>query len=84
MEKMSQPPGKKTPAQATPDSSPHSTENPESIRPTLRPEEEHVGSIWKHPYMIYIVLTVVLFILLLVIAWIAYSGGWIPSRGSNS
>jgi p-aminobenzoyl-glutamate transporter AbgT len=51
---------------------------------TLKPEIEHEGTIWKHPYMVYIVLTVVLFIFLLVIAWMAYSGGWIPNKGTLS
>ncbi len=44
-------------------------------------EEEHRGSIWTHPYMIYIGLTLVLFVLLLVIGAIAWTQGWIPNRG---
>lgn len=44
-------------------------------------EPEHEGSIWKHPYMIYIVLTAVLFSGLLFIGWLAYENGWIPDRG---
>jgi hypothetical protein len=45
-----------------------------------RPEAEHVGSIWKHPYMVYIVLTLILFIFIVVMGYLAISNGWIPSR----
>jgi hypothetical protein len=43
-------------------------------------EPEHKGSIWKHPYLVYILLTVVLFVGLLVAAWLAQSNDWIPKR----
>jgi len=43
-----------------------------------RPEPEYQGSIWKHPYMLYILLTLVLFVFLLAASWIAWSQGWIP------
>ncbi len=49
---------------------------------TLKHEEEHTGSIWKHPYMIYVILTAILFIFLLGISWLALSNGWIPNRGT--
>jgi hypothetical protein len=48
---------------------------PQSFQP------EHEGSIWKHPYLIYILLTIVLFFILLGIGWLAWTQGWIPSRG---
>lgn len=47
----------------------------------LKPEREHQGPIWKHPYMLYIVLTVLLFAILLAIGWLALENGWVPSRG---
>ena len=47
-------------------------------------EPEHQGSVWSHPYMLYVVLTAVIFIFLLVMGWLALSNGWIPSRGINS
>ncbi len=47
----------------------------------LKNEEEHAGSIWKHPYMLYILLTTVLFVFLLAIGFIAWDQGWIPNRG---
>ena len=50
------------------------------LHKVLKREEEHEGPIWKHPYMLYIVLTVCLFALLLFIAWIAWSNDWIPHR----
>jgi hypothetical protein len=43
-------------------------------------EPEYQGSIWKHPYAIYIVLNLVLFGILLGIGYIAYHNGWIPHR----
>jgi hypothetical protein len=47
----------------------------------LKHEEEHTGSIWKHPYMVYIVLTIALFLLLVWLGYLAWENGWIPSRG---
>lgn len=44
----------------------------------LKGEEEHKGSIWKHPYMLYVVLTMVLFTVLVVAAWLALKNGWLP------
>ncbi len=49
-------------------------------RKELRPEPEHVGSIWKHPYMIYVALTLALFVFLLVIGWAAMQLDMIPKR----
>lgn len=43
-------------------------------------EEEHVGSVWKHPYMVYVVLTMVLFVFLVVMGWLAWTNDWIPHR----
>lgn len=45
-----------------------------------RPEREHTGSIWTHPYMIYILLTAALFVLLVFLGWLALTNGWIPQR----
>jgi len=50
-------------------------------RPEKKHEEEHRGSILKHPYMIYIGLTILLFTFLIVMTLIASSQGWIPNRG---
>lgn len=47
----------------------------------LQVEPEYQGSVWKHPYMIYIWLTIVLFIFLGIIGWLAWKQGWIPNRG---
>ena len=62
----------------TPDSAPQPRWTPQAHEP------EHVGSIWKHPYMVYIYLTAVLFGLLVFIAWMAWENGWIPSRTIGS
>ncbi len=43
-------------------------------------EPEHQGPLWTHPYMLYIVLTVVIFGGMLLIGWLALENGWIPSR----
>ncbi len=47
-------------------------------------ETEHQGPIWKHPYMIYVGLTMVLFLFLVVMAYLAWTNGWIPNRGISS
>lgn len=57
-----------------------SKESPKSLQP-LKMEEEHTGSIWTHPYMLYVVLTVVLFLILLGLGYLASENGWVPSRG---
>ena len=44
-------------------------------------EMEHSGSIWTHPYMAYIWATMVLFLLLVFLGWLAWTNGWIPNRG---
>ena len=44
------------------------------------PEREWTGSIWKHPYFVYILLTVALFAVLLGIGWLAWTQGWIPNQ----
>lgn len=49
---------------------------------SLEKEVEHNGPIWTHPYMLYIGLTTLLFGALVLIAWLAWTNGWIPSRGS--
>lgn len=53
-------------------------------KPELRPETEHSGPIWTHPYLIYVGLTAVLFLFLVVMAYLALSNGWIPNRGIPS
>lgn len=50
--------------------------------PAHEPEWRHSG--WKHPYVIYILLTGVLFLFLILMGWIAYHNGWIPNRGINA
>ena len=44
------------------------------------PEPEWEGSIWKHPYMAYIVLTLVLFAFIMGMGWLAWTQGWTPER----
>lgn len=44
-------------------------------------EPEHQGSIWKHPYMVYVYLTAALFGGLILLGWLGLENGWIPSRG---
>ena len=56
-------------------------ETPKAPQPNPRHHEpEHVGSIWTHPYMVYIYLTAALFLGLLLIGWLAWENGWVPSR----
>lgn len=54
-------------------------QNPKPQSP-LRPEEEYSGPIWKHPYLLYILLTAVLFTGLMSVAWLALENDWIPKR----
>lgn len=46
----------------------------------LAPEPEWKGSKYSHPYLIYVVLTVVLFVFLVVMGGLAWTQGWIPNR----
>jgi hypothetical protein len=50
----------------------------------LQREDEHVGPIWKHPYFLYILLTLVLFLFLVGMPWLAWTNGWIPNRGIST
>ena len=43
-------------------------------------EPEHRGSLWTHPYMLYILGTVGLFGFLVFIAWLAIENDGIPKR----
>lgn len=47
----------------------------------LKTEPEHKGSIWKHPYLVYVLLTMFLFGFLVLMAVLAWKYQWIPSRG---
>jgi hypothetical protein len=47
-------------------------------------EEEHKGPIWKHPYFLYVLITLLLFLFLIVVGWLALENGWIPNRGIHS
>ena len=58
-----------------------SDSKPQSQHPSQDREPEHAGSIWTHPYMVYIYLTVVIFGFLLGVGWMALENGWIPKRG---
>lgn len=51
------------------------------MKPRHEHEPEHRGSIWTHPYLIYVYLTAVIFGVLLFLGWMALENGWIPSRG---
>ncbi|MEK6578152.1 MAG: hypothetical protein AABZ55_02905 [Bdellovibrionota bacterium] len=54
-------------------------------RPTiLKHEKEHEGPIYKHPYFLYVILTMVIFGFLIIVGWVALDQGWIPSRGISS
>ncbi len=52
-------------------------------KPNIKPEEEHLGPIWRHPYLVYVALTFLLFIFLVVMAGLAIHEGWLPSRGNT-
>ncbi|MGE0614764.1 MAG: hypothetical protein AB7P04_03915 [Bacteriovoracia bacterium] len=57
-------------------------QTPEKTQPKqVLVEPEHQGSIWTHPYMVYVLLTIVLFSVLLVVGYLALNNDWIPNRG---
>lgn len=56
--------------------------SPEREKPFPEREPEYSGSIWKHPYVLYIMITVPLFLLLILMAWLAVKNGWLPDRGT--
>jgi hypothetical protein len=53
-------------------------------KPEARHEPEFTGPGWKNPYVIYIVLTLVLFGFLVLMGYVAWTNGWIPNRGAAS
>lgn len=64
----------------------NSTQNPKQpeARPGVKYEPEFTGSGWKNPYVIYIVLTMVLFGFLILMGYLAWTNGWITNRvGAN-
>lgn len=49
-------------------------------KPPVSKEVEFSGPLWKHPYFLYIILTLVLFGLLVLLAWLAVENDWVPKR----
>ena len=49
---------------------------------TPPPEAEQTGTIWKHPYLVYVIITFFLFIFLVLMGWLAIHEGWLPNRGT--
>ena len=54
---------------------------PTSLKREIKREAEHEGSIWKHPYLIYVALTMVLFSFLIIAGYLALNNGWLPKTG---
>jgi hypothetical protein len=54
----------------------------QNLKPVPKPEREFEGPIWKHPYFVYIWLSMIPFTILLVAAWLALKNGWLPGSGS--
>jgi hypothetical protein len=50
--------------------------------PVPKPEREFEGPIWKHPYFAYIWVSMILFVGLVVAAWLAIKNGWLPNSGT--
>lgn len=58
---------------------PQNSEQPQRMK--IKPSEpEHSGSGWTHPYVLYIIGTVVLALFLVFMGWMASQNGWIPTR----
>jgi hypothetical protein len=45
-------------------------------------EPEHEGPIWKHPYFLYVILTVMLFVFLVAAGALAWKSGWLPNQSA--
>jgi hypothetical protein len=43
------------------------------------PEREFQGAIWKHPYFMYIWISMIPFFLLLILGWLALKYHWLPN-----
>lgn len=39
---------------------------------------------WRHPYVLYVLGTAILFLFLILMAYLALESGWIPDRGVSS
>jgi hypothetical protein len=57
-----------------------SSADQENPKPVATPEREFKGPLWKHPYFMYIWLSMIPFVLLLVLAWLALKNGWLPNH----
>ena len=49
-------------------------------RPEIRHEEQFSMPGWKNPYVVYVVLTTLLFLFLLVMGYLAWTNDWLPKR----
>lgn len=54
----------------------------EPVKHSGKNEPEFTGPGWKNPYVIYIVLTMLLFGFLVLMGYIAWTSGWIPNRST--
>jgi hypothetical protein len=45
---------------------------------SIKREPEHQGPIWTHPYVVYMVITVLLFLFVGFMGWLAKENDWIP------
>jgi hypothetical protein len=52
----------------------------QSSKPAPSREKDWNGPAWKHPYVIYLVLVVVLFAFLGLMGYLAVENDWIPKR----
>ena len=46
----------------------------------LKKQEKQPGSVWTHPYILYVLLTIVLFSFILLMGWLALSNDWLSVR----
>jgi hypothetical protein len=58
-------------------------EREDSNKPVKAPEREFAGPLWKHPYFAYIWLSMIPFVFLLVLGWLAMKNGWLPNSQSK-
>ena len=57
--------------------------NPEKQKLAHSDKQDWTKMGWKHPYMIYVLLVLGLFVFLGVMGYLAVENEWIPNRGIN-
>lgn len=63
---------------------PKSPDSGQDLGKVRHDPQEYAAGGWKNPYLVYILLVTALFLFLILMGYLAWTNGWIPSRGSPS